>query len=147
MSRFLRFVSYLSTILLVAGLAGSCHSQTGPSCDVCVKSAVVYGLVTKADGTPINGARLHEGVYNSCAAQDSTDLAGEGSDIVRTGADGSYRDVVRGMSAAGSYCIAVKVDSLPGLGLSTATTPGIMTLFSGPFGAPTDSVRIDVVMH
>jgi hypothetical protein len=108
---------------------------------------VVYGLVTKADGTPINGARLHEGVYNSCAAQDSANVAGSGSDIVRTSADGSYRDVVRGISGAANYCIAMSVDSLPGLGLSTTTTPGIMTPFSGPFGAPTDSVRIDVVMH
>ena len=128
-------------------LTMACHARSPSGSDRNVGTAIVYGRVTMADGTPVGQAQLHTRVYISCPTQsDSTLIGGSGNDHVQVNWDGSYRDVVRGTEAT-SYCIVVTVDALPAMGLAATTTLGVLAPFNVLGISAIDSVRVDVVMH
>jgi hypothetical protein len=136
----------LCRILVVVGASAACHTTTDPSGDPDVGSAIVYGRVTTANGTPVSQALLHARVYLTCAVQNDSTWIGSGRDNVAVSPDGSYRDIVHGTATA-SYCVVVTVDSVPAMGLSTMTTAGTMAPFRFVNGSTPDSVRIDIVMQ
>jgi hypothetical protein len=130
-----------SAFLAALGFAAC---TTEPGCDVCTTSAIVYGRVTTATGTPVAGARVRvEAFRNTCE--------GFASGLTNvepvTAVDGSYRD--QSLSPAAPFRACLRVTAMPpaGSGLSAQTVEGAEVQFLDDYrGRERDSVRVDVTL-
>lgn len=103
-------------------------------------SAVVYGTVTRASGSPAVGAKVASVSFLSgCAGQIVA-----GSEWSATDAQGSFRVRLRDFASPRSMCVAVLV--APGAAgvTDTVKVTGPTVSFRDTYRAPEDSARIDV---
>jgi hypothetical protein len=131
-----RAIALLTSLTLIA-------CATEPGCDVCTTSAVVYGRVTTATGTPVNGARVKVEAFKTTCGVGF--VAAESSIPPLSGPDGSYRDRPLAGIAPFRACLRVTVTPPASSGLSARIVEGPEVQFRDDYPRPNpDSVRIDV---
>jgi hypothetical protein len=116
---------------------------TGPTCDVCTNSAVVYGRVSYAGGGPVAGALVSvEGRQESCSSP--TVVMQSDSGLVAD-ADGAYR--TRLISAFGLITACLRVTAVPpGAPVEPAVAEGATVELNPDFGTnrQMDSTQVDL---
>jgi hypothetical protein len=137
-------VTPLRRVSRIAGLAGATLlGCSGPSCDVCTSSAVVYGLVRYAGGGPIAGAQVTvEGRQESCSSP--TVVIQSDSGLV-AGPDGAYR--TRLISPFGMITACLRVTAVPpGATVEPVVAEGATVELNPDFGTnrQRDSTQVDL---
>lgn len=133
----------LASVAILLFMA-ACRDNTPPRCDICATSAIIYGTVRCADGTPVPDVTITiEAHAQSCNGPTYTS-----SDPVRTANDGSYRSAPK--SLTGPFLACLVVSGLPpaGTGLRAAADSGATVMFRADYGGDGqhDSTRADLVL-
>lgn len=124
----------------VAAAAAACGGSSDADHDAV--TAVVFGTVTLASGSPAAGARLGAFSYN----EGCSGLVVGGSDWAFTDDRGAYRLQIRDISRGPrSMCVGVLVTPGPAGVTDTVRVTGPTLAFRLPqSGEPEDSARVDV---
>lgn len=121
-------------------IALAANACTDPGDEFIVSSAVVYGTVTRA-GAPFAGARVYPYATLQMCREPSV-LA----PVEVTGADGRYRQVLRGPVSPQTGCLLVRVLYSNGDRLDSVTVRDIPIPFNADDSGNLDSVRVDVAL-
>jgi hypothetical protein len=129
-----RFCSVLLLILVAPG----CGDPEGTGSEFPSSSAIIYGTVQRPNGDPVVGASVLVGVYRETCGVGDSEVP---SDLLTTGADGSYRTHLVAITEGFSACVQVTARE-PG---STGEVPGVTVDGAVEFRLePVDSVRVVV---
>lgn len=129
---------------IVCATALACSLDTGPrGCDICTTSAIVFGTVRSASGTPVPGARVSvEARETSCRG---TQIGGEDA-IADT--SGAYRVRLRSPEAPTAVCLVVTGVPPTSSGMMSGSDTGHVVRMQPDYGRDesTDSVRVDLTL-
>jgi hypothetical protein len=131
-----RLVALLGLLTL-----GAC-SDPDPLCDICTTSAIIYGRVLDAGGSPVAGTEvLIEARRDSCT---SAEIPATSEPGLLTALDGTYR--ARLIAATGNFTACPRVTVGPSGSPGPITVDGAAVEFLPDFGSNQrrDSVRVDV---
>lgn len=148
-SRCLRVLGSHAIVLATLGGLAACGGGTGiTGCDLCTSSALVYGTVTSADGSPVPAAMVTASGWRlGCPGEggkgpffDSPDLA--------TDESGEFRTVVTALLGPELMCLVVRADPSADSGLLPMADTGATVMLTPDFNRaePMDSVRVDLVL-
>jgi hypothetical protein len=136
----------LVLLMLVDGSFGC--GPTGPECDLCTTSAIVYGSVTDSDGRPVAGAPIHVRVYvHTCVAADHR--GGSDRMVPRTDIDGSYRaDIVSLFQPFTAECFLIRLnpENDPRWPADSVERSGRLEIRSDYDSSARDSTRFDLIV-
>jgi hypothetical protein len=131
-------------VLLALPACQSPRPMEGTASGQGLTSAVVYGRILSAAGTPVPGATVSANVHGQSANCRPGGPGLTGGFPVTSDSAGNYRQVVTAPVAPTELCVSVRVVPPTGSGLSTAGASGSRVRVLPDTSSVRDSVRVDV---
>lgn len=131
-------------VLLVLPACQSPGPVEGTASGQGLTSAVVFGRILSAAGTPVVGATVSANVHGEAANCRPGGPGLTGGFPVTSDTAGNYRQVVTAPVAPTELCVSVRVVPPTGSGLSPAEASGSRVRMLPNASATRDSVRVDI---